>query len=51
MVGMYFGSTESKRKNGAFINYPLTILAVNANEFGFYDETGRFWKIADIKNL
>lgn len=51
MVGMYFGSTESKRKNGAFLNYPLTIQVVDANEFGFYDETGRFWKIADIKNL
>lgn len=39
------------RKNGARMMYSLTVLAVDANEHGFYDENGRFWKIAFAKRL
>ena len=49
MIGYYAGTAEGRRKNSATMYYPMTRKAVDANEFGFYDETGEFWRIPSMK--
>ncbi len=51
MVGYFFGTSETQRKHSPIMPYPLTVLAVNANEYGFYDENGRFWKVECMRDI
>lgn len=45
MIGYYAGTAEGERKHSATMYYPLTKVAVDANEYGFVDETGTFWRV------
>lgn len=45
MIGYYAGTAEGERKHSATMYYPMTRLAVDANESGFYDEEGTFWRV------
>lgn len=45
MIGYYSGTAEGERKHSATMYYPLTKVAVDANEYGFVDETGTFWRV------
>lgn len=45
MIGYYAGTAEGQRKYSTTMYYPMTRVAVDANESGFYDEEGTFWRV------
>lgn len=49
MIGYSAGSVAGKQENSAMMYYPMTTLAIDANEFGFYDENRRFWRVLRTK--